>query len=82
MRSGNGVEPRNDGVVSHKPFSVTLVAVVASRQFPESRNQQTLLIRRVGEAGNPEAIAALVDAGDGVDMAAHVEQGSSLMPWR
>ena len=50
MRSGSGVEPRNDGVIRHQPFAVTLVAVVASRQFPESRNQQTLLILGIGEA--------------------------------
>ena len=37
-----GVEPRNDGAVSHKPLRITVAAVMASRQLSEGRYHQAV----------------------------------------
>ena len=51
-----GVEPRNDGAVSHKPLRITVAAVMASRQLPKGRHDQTIGNGIKSKARQPQSI--------------------------
>ena len=70
---GKWNEPRNDGPFGHQPLSVTLAAVVASRQLSEGRNNKTGGFGVIGKTGQTQAVHSTLQTCHRMKMAADID---------
>jgi hypothetical protein len=69
-----GIEPRNDGFVSHQPLAITVTAVMASRQLPKGWNDKTRTFLVISKAGETELIGSSPHPTHWMQMTTNVEQ--------
>ena len=69
-----GVEPRNDGAVSHKPLRITVAAVMASRQLPKGRHDQTIGSWIKSKTRQPQSIRPAAQSRHRMQMTTDVEK--------